>query len=64
MSSHYSRFIRMSDLKQKVGLSRSKIYRLIQQREFPGPIKIGSKVSVWIDTEVEEWMSRQMPTRQ
>lgn len=54
------KFIRMPSLKQKVGLSRSQIYRLIQQDQFPKPVKIGSKVSVWLDSEVEKWMSDQV----
>jgi prophage regulatory protein len=57
------RFIRMPDLRQKVGLSKSQIYKLIQQDEFPEPVKLGKKVSVWIDSEVEEWMSKQVPTK-
>jgi prophage regulatory protein len=59
-----NRFIRMPDLRQKVGLSKSQIYKLIQQEEFPEPVKLGRKVSVWVDSEVEEWMSSKLPRRQ
>ena len=55
-----TRFIRMTELKDKVALSRSQIYKLIQQGEFPEPIKLGKKISVWTDSEVEEWMSKQV----
>lgn len=58
-----SRFIRMPDLRQKVGLSKSQIYKLIQQGEFPEPVKLGRKVSVWTDAEIEEWMSKQVPIK-
>ena len=58
-----NRFIRMPDLRQKVGLSRSQIYKLIQQEQFPKPVKLGEKVSVWVDSEVEEWMSKQVPLK-
>jgi prophage regulatory protein len=58
-----NRFIRMPDLRQKVGLSRSQIYKLIQQEQFPRPVKLGEKVSVWVDSEVEEWMSKQVPLK-
>jgi prophage regulatory protein len=53
----------MPDLRQKVGLSRSQIYKLIQQEQFPRPVKLGEKVSVWVDSEVEEWMSKQVPLK-
>jgi prophage regulatory protein len=58
-----TRFIRMTELKDKVALSRSQIYKLIQQGEFPEPIKLGKKISVWTDSEVEEWMSKQVPIK-
>jgi prophage regulatory protein len=58
-----TRFIRMTELKDKVALSRSQIYKLIQQGEFPEPIKLGKKISVWTDSEVEEWMSSKLPTQ-
>jgi prophage regulatory protein len=58
-----NRFIRMPDLRQKVGLSRSQIYKLIQQEQFPRPVKLGEKVSVWVDSEIEEWMSKQVPLK-
>jgi prophage regulatory protein len=53
----------MPQLKQKVALSRSQIYRLIQQGEFPKQIKLGDKIAVWIDSEVEEWMSSKVHIR-
>jgi prophage regulatory protein len=52
-----TRFIRMPELRQKVGLSRSQIYRLIQDGAFPTPLKIGPKVAVWPETVVDEWMT-------
>jgi prophage regulatory protein len=58
-----NQFLRMSQLKQKVALSRSQIYRLIQQGEFPKQIKLGDKIAVWVDSEVEEWMSSKVHIR-
>ena len=58
-----NRFIRMPDLRSKVGLSKSQIYKLIQQGDFPKPIKLGDKIAVWTNSEVEEWMSAKVHTR-
>lgn len=49
------RFLRMPDVREKVGLSRSQIYRLIQEGTFPAPVKIGAQVSVWPDNEIHRW---------
>ena len=50
------RFIRMPELRKKVGLSRSQIYRLIQCDQFPSPIKVGPRISVWSEISVDQWM--------
>lgn len=49
------RFLRLPDVRSRVGLSRSQIYRLIQEGTFPPPVKIGGQVSVWPDNEISAW---------
>lgn len=55
------RFIRMDDLEIKVGLSRSQIYKLIQDEEFPRQLKIGPRISVWKESDIDKWMSEMDP---
>ncbi len=55
------KFLRLPAVSQKVGLSRSQIYKLIQQREFPEPIKLGPKISVWVEEKLEAWMGAKIP---
>ena len=50
------RFLRIGDLQEKVGLSRSQIYKLIADGAFPKQNKVGERISVWQESEVEEWM--------
>ena len=50
------RFLRMDDLREKVGLSRSQIYKLMADGAFPKQNKVGERISVWQESEVEEWM--------
>ena len=56
-----TKFLRLPSVIDKVGLSRSQIYKLIQQGEFPEPVKIGPKISVWIEEKLEVWMDAQVP---
>lgn len=49
------RILRLPDVRQLVGLSRSSIYARIQIGTFPSPIKMG-KASGWIESEVQEWI--------
>ena len=55
------RFIRMDDLSNKVGLSRSQIYKLIQNDEFPRQLKVGPRISVWKESDIDKWMSEMDP---
>lgn len=50
------RVIRLNEVKNKVGLSRSTIYRRIANSEFPKPILLGGRASGWIESEVDEWL--------
>jgi prophage regulatory protein len=52
------RVIRLNEVKNKVGLSRSTIYRRIANGEFPKQILLGGRASGWIEDEVDEWLMR------
>jgi prophage regulatory protein len=56
-----AKFLRLPSVIDKVGLSRSQIYKLIQRGDFPEPVKIGPKISVWIEEKLEMWMDAQVP---
>ena len=56
-----TKFLRLPSVIDKVGLSRSQIYKLIQRGDFPEPVKIGPKISVWIEEQLEMWMDTQVP---
>ena len=49
-------FMRIGDVIRKTGLSRTEIYRRIQQGRFPRQRRLSYKVSVWVKDEAEQWM--------
>ncbi|MDX0622917.1 AlpA family phage regulatory protein [Sinorhizobium medicae] len=51
------RFLRLPEVRARVGLSRSQIYRLIQDKSFPAPLKISAQVSVWPDGDITRWQT-------
>jgi len=62
----YEHFLRSVDLvnnsKQRglLGISKSTLWRWIQQNRFPAPTKlIGSNISVWRMSEIQAWMRAQ-----
>jgi prophage regulatory protein len=51
------RLIRLDEVKRRVGLGKSMIYKLIQEGRFPAPYKISSSASRWSDLEVVAWIN-------
>lgn len=46
-----------------VSMGRSRIYALINEGDFPPPIKIG-KSSRWLKSEIDSWITAQAAARQ
>ena len=54
------KFLRLPQVKEVTTLSRSSIYRMVASGEFPKQISIGSNQVVWIKSQVDDWMNRQI----
>lgn len=50
------RLIRIRDVEHLVGLKKTAIYDRIKKGEFPAPVKLGERVSVWRETQVSAWI--------
>ena len=53
-------FLRLPQVMQQVGLSKPQLYKLIARNQFPSQIKICSRISVWLESDVVEWMQEQV----
>ena len=51
------RYYRRPIVEDMLGLSRSTIYRMMQDGEFPRPVKIGRRAVGWSSEEIERWIS-------
>jgi len=51
------RMLRLPDVLQKTGLSRSQIYRLMTLGSFPRQIQLGDRSSGWIESEIDGWLA-------
>jgi prophage regulatory protein len=52
------RLIRIDEVKRRVGLGKTMIYRLIKQRVFPAPYKLSPFASRWSEREIVGWIER------
>ncbi|WP_426105085.1 helix-turn-helix transcriptional regulator [Massilia sp. TSP1-1-2] len=58
------RFIRMKEVLAICGKSRSSVYEAMQKGEFPKPVKLGSRSSAWVKSEIEHWVQARIKARE
>jgi len=51
-----SQFIRLPQVKELTCLSKSSIYRLMDEGDFPKQIPLGARSVVWVKSQVEDWI--------
>jgi len=50
------KFIRLPEVKNKTGLSRSSIYLRMSNSEFPQSISLGGRAIAWLETDINQWL--------
>lgn len=58
-----ARFIRRRAVENRTGLSRSTIYLMMQNGEFPKPVRIGNRAVAWLESEVDDWINTRIASR-
>ena len=56
--------LRLPAVKDRTGLSRSKIYELLDADAFPRPVKLSGRVNAWPDNEVDAWIKARLQERE
>ena len=59
-----TRFIRRPAVEDQTGLSRSTIYLLMQNGQFPKPVRIGGRAVAWPEADVEAWLNARLAERE
>ena len=59
-----TRFIRRPAVEDQTGLSRSTIYMLMQNGQFPKPVRIGGRAVAWPEADVEAWLNARLAERE
>lgn len=57
------RFMRLPEVINTCGLSRSTIYDLICREQFPSQISLGGKNVAWLASEIDDWMQARIALR-
>ncbi len=54
------KFIRLPEVKNKTGLSRSSIYLRMSNAEFPQSISLGGRAIGWLNADIEQWLDERI----
>jgi len=52
-------YLRVTDIQTMLGVSKSTIYRWMDERQFPSPIKFSAKAVRWKLDDIELWIEQQ-----
>jgi prophage regulatory protein len=55
-----NRILRLSSVLERTGLSRSTLYRKIEQGSFPRQVRISELCIGWRDSDIERWLRNPM----
>ncbi|ADP02345.1 gp52 [Burkholderia phage KL3] len=50
------RLLRFAEVRSRIGLSKSEIYRRIGAGTFPAGVKLGARAVAWHESAVEDWI--------
>ena len=56
------RFMRMREVVNTVGASKSAIYNWMRAKQFPKPVKIGMQRVAWKASDIRQWMAQRETT--
>lgn len=57
------RIIKLTEVIRITGLSRSSIYRKLNEKSFPVPVPLGHKAVGWVEDEVQQWILERIALR-
>jgi len=57
------RIIRLKEVIDSTGLSRSTLYKYIGEGTFPKPVSLGDRCVGWVDSEVHDWILAKIEER-
>ena len=55
--------LRLPDVKNRTGLSRSTIYLRMDLGIFPKTVNLGSRAVGWVESEIDAWLEKQIQAR-
>jgi prophage regulatory protein len=48
-------FLRLPAVIRITGLGRTTIYRMVAEKKFPSPVRLGARAIAWRKTDLDQW---------
>lgn len=64
MLSENERLLRIGEVLEIAGISKSVLYEMVNREEFPRPVRIGRRSVGWRQREVKDWLDSLPPATQ
>lgn len=60
MEFQYTSMLRVDEVCRRTGLSRSQVHRLVDELNFPRPIRLSKRAVAWVEGEIEAWLQERI----
>ncbi len=57
------RLIKLKEVMDITGLSRTKLYVLIAESNFPAQVNLGARAVAWVESEIQDWILEKIAKR-
>ena len=57
------KILRLPEIKEQCGISRSAIYQGMKEGTFPKSISLGTRMVGWSETEINDWLENKLNER-
>lgn len=57
------KLIKLKTVMECTGLARSTVYKFIAEGRFPKPVKLGARMVVWVEGEIQQWIQERIGER-
>ena len=55
--------MRLKEVMEMTGLSRSYVYQLMAEGDFPQSVSLGARAVAWVESEVQDWILERIALR-
>ncbi|MFY3327250.1 helix-turn-helix transcriptional regulator [Vibrio fluvialis] len=58
-----TKLMRLKEVMEMTGLSRSYVYQLMAEGDFPQSVSLGARAVAWVESEVQDWILERIAQR-